>query len=87
VWYLSPLICHTYITGLTYAQTYSFTISAVVTNSNSANTAVPAGTYTTPTQTVSSTATQFTFAAPSAPSSASGPSSSYPINWVLMAGV
>ena len=86
-WYLSPLICHTYITGLAPAALYSYSITATVANTNVANTAVPAGSYAMPAKTVNSTATTWSFTAPAAPSAAGAPSPSYPLAWALMADV
>ena len=81
-WYRSPLICHAYVTGLTYGKAYTYTISASVAVAGGVTT-----TYGMPAFTTSPTASSFAFIAPAAPSTASAPSTNYPINWVLMADV
>ena len=84
--YTSPYICHVTLTGLTgiapNPSQYAFTISATVTNT--ATNVVT--TYTTPSATISSSATTYNFNT-MIPASIGSASPGYPFNWALMADV
>ena len=79
--YTSPYICHATVTGLTPTTGYQFTIAASTTVGGTTTT------YATPSATLSPTATTYSFNTMIPPSTAAGPSTGYPFNWVLMADV
>lgn len=88
--YLSPVVCHGYLTNLVPGATYQFTIATSVVSTATANAAIPVGTtaYTTPSSTIAQGVSTYNFNAPPPPS---GPGSNqavvYPYAAVLMADV